>query len=44
MGYLQSLKIATIITIVISESQTSLHSQDILTFDKESREGKIVLL
>ena len=30
----------TIITIVISGSQTSLHSQDILTFERESREGK----
>ena len=30
----------TIITIVISGSQTSLHSQDILTLERESREGK----
>ncbi len=39
-GYLQSFKIVTVITIVIKGSQTSLHSQDILTFDRESREGK----
>ena len=33
------LSILTIITIVISGSQTSFHSQDILTLDRESREG-----
>ena len=39
-GYLQSLKIVTFIKKVISGSQTSLHSQDFLTLDRESREGK----
>ena len=34
------LSILTIITIVISEKQTSFHSQDILTLDRESGEIK----
>jgi hypothetical protein len=32
--------IVTILRIVRSKSQASLHSQDILTLDRERREGK----
>ena len=39
-GYFIYIYIVTILRIVRSESQTSLHSQDILTSDRESREGK----
>ena len=38
-GFFRGFKIVTIIRIVISGSQTSFHSQDILTLDRESRKG-----